>query len=106
MDNLDGVVGKENFTFLRGDINDRSFINDLFRKERFDRVVHFAAESHVDRSIEDPSVFLRTNVLGTQNLLDASREFGIDRFHQVSTDEVYGDLPLDRKDLKFTENRR
>lgn len=103
MDNLDGVVGKDNFTFVRGDINDRSFINDLFRKERFDRVVHFAAESHVDRSIEDPSAFLRTNVLGTQNLLDASREFGIERFHQVSTDEVYGDLPLDRKDLKFTE---
>jgi dTDP-glucose 4,6-dehydratase len=103
MDNLDGVVGKDNFTFVRGDINDRSFINDLFRKERFDRVVHFAAESHVDRSIEDPSSFLRTNVLGTQNLLDASREFGGDRFHQVSTDEVYGDLPLDRPDLKFTE---
>jgi dTDP-glucose 4,6-dehydratase len=103
MDNLDGVVGKDNFTFVRGDINDRSFINDLFRKERFDRVVHFAAESHVDRSIEDPSSFLRTNVLGTQNLLDASREFGVDRFHQVSTDEVYGDLPLDRPDLKFTE---
>jgi dTDP-glucose 4,6-dehydratase len=104
MDNLDGVMGKDNFTFVRGDINDRRFILDLFAKERFDQVVHFAAESHVDRSIEDPSAFLRTNVLGTQNLLDACREFGIKRYHQVSTDEVYGDLPLDRKDLKFTED--
>ncbi len=103
MDNLDGVVGKENFAFVRGDINDRRFIFDLFKGEKFDQVVHFAAESHVDRSIEDPSAFLRTNVLGTQNLLDACREFGIERFHQVSTDEVYGDLPLDRPDLKFTE---
>ncbi|HNX48234.1 MAG TPA: dTDP-glucose 4,6-dehydratase [Methanomassiliicoccales archaeon] len=103
LDNLDGVIGKDNFTFVRGDINDRSFVRDLFKKEHFDRVVHFAAESHVDRSIEDPSSFLRTNVLGTQNLLDACREFGIERFHQVSTDEVYGDLPLERKDLKFTE---
>jgi len=103
IDNLDGVFGKDNFAFVCGDINDRAFVNDLFRKERFDRVVHFAAESHVDRSIEDPLSFLRTNVLGTQNLLDASREFGIERFHQISTDEVYGDLPLERKDLKFTE---
>ena len=103
LDNLDGVIGKKNFTFVRGDINDRSFVRDLFKEELFDTVVHFAAESHVDRSIEDPSAFLKTNVLGTQNLLDASREFGIKRFHQVSTDEVYGDLPLDRPDLKFTE---
>ena len=103
MDNLDGFVGKDNFTFVRGDINDRKFIFDLFKKEKFDQVVHFAAESHVDRSIEEPSAFLITNVLGTQNLLDACREFGIKRFHQVSTDEVYGDLPLDRPDLKFTE---
>ncbi|MHC1709802.1 MAG: dTDP-glucose 4,6-dehydratase [Methanomassiliicoccales archaeon] len=104
MDNLDGVIGKENFTFVRGDINHRKFVLDLFRKEKFDQIVHFAAESHVDRSIEDPSAFLKTNVLGTQNLLDACREFGIERFHQVSTDEVYGDLPLDRTDLKFTED--
>jgi len=103
LDNLDGVLGKDNLSFVQGDINDRHFINELFKKEHFDQVVHFAAESHVDRSIDDPSVFLRTNVLGTQNLLDASRAFGVDRFHQVSTDEVYGDLPLDRKDLKFTE---
>ncbi len=103
IDNLDGVMKKENFTFVRGDINDRKFVFELFKKERFDQVVHFAAESHVDRSITDPSAFLRTNVMGTQNLLDACREFGIKRFHQVSTDEVYGDLPLDRPDLKFTE---
>jgi len=104
IDNLEGVLGKDNFTFVRGDINDREFVYNLFKQHGFDQVVHFAAESHVDRSIEDPSLFLRTNVLGTQNLLDASREFGVDRFHQVSTDEVYGDLPLDRKDLKFTES--
>jgi len=104
LDNLDGVRGNSNFTFVRGDINDKRFVLDLFRKERFDQVVHFAAESHVDRSIAHPSSFLRTNVLGTQNLLDACREFGIERYHQVSTDEVYGDLPLDRPDLKFTED--
>lgn len=103
LDNLDGVMGRDNFTFVRGDINDRQILFDLFRKELFDQVVHFAAESHVDRSIDDPSAFLKTNIMGTQNLLDACREFGIGRFHQVSTDEVYGDLPLDRKDLKFTE---
>lgn len=103
LDNLDGVRGNDNFTFVRGDINDRSRVFDLFRRERFDQVVHFAAESHVDRSIADPSSFLRTNVLGTQNLLDACRDLGIERFHQVSTDEVYGDLPLDRPSLKFTE---
>lgn len=103
LDNLDGIIGNDNFTFIRGDINDRPFVLDLFRKQQFDKVVHFAAESHVDRSIEDPSSFLRTNVLGTQNLLDAARDIGVDRFHQVSTDEVYGDLPLDRTDLKFSE---
>jgi len=104
IDNLEGVLGRDDFTFIRGDINDRELVFGLFKQYKFDQVVHFAAESHVDRSIEDPSIFLRTNILGTQNLLDASREFGVDRFHQVSTDEVYGDLPLDRKDLKFTES--
>lgn len=104
LDNLEGVMDRDNFRFVRGDVNDRPFIMDLFKRERFDRVVHFAAESHVDRSIEDPSSFLRTNVLGTQNLLDASKEMRVERFHQVSTDEVYGDLPLDRRDLKFTED--
>jgi dTDP-glucose 4,6-dehydratase len=75
----------------------------LFENEKFDIVVNFAAESHVDRSIEDPGVFLKTNILGTQTLMDASRKYGVKRYHQVSTDEVYGDLPLDRKDLLFTE---
>ena len=92
-----------NFKFVKGDIADRAFVFDLFEKEKFDVVVNFAAESHVDRSITDPEVFVRTNVIGTTTLLDASREFNVKRFHQVSTDEVYGDLPLDRPDLLFTE---
>lgn len=92
-----------NFRFVKGDIADREFVFNLFEEEKFDVVVNFAAESHVDRSIEDPGIFLKTNVMGTQVLMDASREFGVKRFHQVSTDEVYGDLPLDRPDLFFTE---
>lgn len=97
------VMDKDNFTFVKGDITDRDFINSLFYKEKFDYVVNFAAESHVDRSIEDPGIFLRTNIIGTQVLLDAAKATGVKRFHQVSTDEVYGDLPLDRPDLFFTE---
>lgn len=97
------VMKEGKFSFVKGDITDRALIMDLFAKEKFDYVVNFAAESHVDRSIEDPGVFLRTNILGTQVLLDASRIYGVKRFHQVSTDEVYGDLPLDRPDLFFTE---
>jgi len=104
LDNLDGVLGKENFTFIRGDVNDSELILKLFQEEHFDQVVHFAAETHVDRSIDDPSSFLRTNVLGTQNLLEACRKYGVKRYHQVSTDEVYGDLPLERKELKFRED--
>lgn len=92
-----------NFKFVKGDIADREFIYNLFENENFDFVVNFAAESHVDRSIENPEIFLITNILGTQVLLDASRKFGVKRYHQVSTDEVYGDLPLDRPDLFFTE---
>jgi dTDP-glucose 4,6-dehydratase len=91
------------FRFVRGDIADRKLVNELFEKERFDIVVNFAAESHVDRSIENPELFLRTNILGTQILMDAARNTDVSRFHQVSTDEVYGDLPLDRTDLFFTE---
>ena len=75
----------------------------LFEAEKFDYVINFAAESHVDRSIENPRIFLETNILGTQTLMDACRKYGIRRYHQVSTDEVYGDLPLDRPDLFFTE---
>lgn len=97
------VEGKPNYKFIRGDIADREFIFKLFEKEKFDIVVNFAAESHVDRSIEDPESFVRTNVLGTTTLLDACNTYGIKRYHQVSTDEVYGDLPLDRPDLFFTE---
>ncbi len=97
------VMDHEKFTFVKGDITDREFIEELFKTEKFDYVVNFAAESHVDRSIEDPGIFLMTNIIGTQVLLDAARANGVKRFHQVSTDEVYGDLPLDRPDLFFTE---
>ena len=100
---LEPVMGQENFRFVKADICDRDAVRKLFEEEHPDIVVNFAAESHVDRSIEDPGIFLRTNILGTQNLMDACREFGITRYHQVSTDEVYGDLPLDRPDLFFTE---
>lgn len=103
LETLKPVENKPNYTFVKGDIADRSFIMDLFDREQFDIVVNFAAESHVDRSITDPGIFVRTNVMGTQVLLDAAKEYGVKRFHQVSTDEVYGDLPLDRPDLFFTE---
>ena len=97
------VMEKPNFRFIRGDIADRETVYDIFENEKPDVVVNFAAESHVDRSIEDPGIFLQTNVMGTQVLLDACRKYGVERYHQVSTDEVYGDLPLDRPDLFFTE---
>lgn len=92
------------FRFLRGDICDRQAVAALFEEEHPDIVINFAAESHVDRSIEDPEIFLRTNIIGTSVLMDACRAHGIGRYHQVSTDEVYGDLPLDRPDLFFTED--
>jgi len=97
------VLKRAEFRFVKGDICDREAVRRLFSEERPDMVVNFAAESHVDRSIEEPEVFLRTNIMGTAALLDACREFGTPRFHQVSTDEVYGDLPLDRPELRFTE---
>ena len=103
LETLKPVEDKPNYKFYKGDIADREFIMALFEKERFDVVVNFAAESHVDRSITNPEIFVQTNVLGTVTLLDACRRFGIKRYHQVSTDEVYGDLPLDRPDLFFTE---
>lgn len=93
----------ERFRFVRLDICDRDGVYKLFEEEKPDIVVNFAAESHVDRSIEDPSIFLQTNIIGTSVLMDACRKYGIERYHQVSTDEVYGDLPLDRPDLFFTE---
>ena len=100
---LDEAMKHENFRFVKGDIADRAAVDQLFAEEQPDIVVNFAAESHVDRSIENPEIFLRTNILGTQVLMDACRKYGIKRYHQVSTDEVYGDLPLDRPDLFFTE---
>ena len=103
LETLKPVEGKPNYKFVKGDIADRKFVFDLFEKEKPDMVVNFAAESHVDRSVVDPESFVRTNVMGTTTLLDACKEYGIKRYHQVSTDEVYGDLPLDRPDLFFTE---
>ena len=103
LETLAPVMEEDHFTFVRCDITDRDGVRKVFEEHHPDVVVNFAAESHVDRSIEDPGVFLRTNILGTQVLMDACREFGIQRFHQVGTDEVYGDLPLDRPDLFFTE---
>ena len=97
------VMDKPSFRFVKLDICDRAGVYQLFEEERPDVVVNFAAESHVDRSIEDPGIFLQTNVIGTATLMDACRRYGIQRFHQVSTDEVYGDLPLERPDLFFTE---
>lgn len=103
METLAPVLDKDNFTFYKADISDREAIDEIFQKEQPDIIVNFAAESHVDRSILDPEVFLRTNIIGTSVMLDACRKYGIKRYHQVSTDEVYGDLPLDRPDLFFTE---
>ena len=100
---LAGVMKEPNFQFVKLDICDREGVLRLFEEEYPDVVVNFAAESHVDRSIEDPGIFLQTNILGTATLMDACRKYGIKRYHQVSTDEVYGDLPLDRPDLFFTE---
>lgn len=103
LETLEPIRDKKNFTFVKADIADRNAIYDIFEKYNPDVVINFAAESHVDRSIENPEIFLRTNVIGTAVLMDACRKYGIQRFHQVSTDEVYGDLPLDRPDLFFTE---
>ena len=103
METLAPIMNKANFKFVHENICDRKAIYELFEKEHFDYVINFAAESHVDRSIENPEIFLETNIVGTSVLMDACRKYGIKRFHQVSTDEVYGDLPLDRPDLFFTE---
>lgn len=102
MDNLNKAQKKPNFRFVKGDICDRALLRKLFCEVRPDKVVNFAAESHVDRSIASPQVFLETNYMGTAALLDASLEYGVKRFHQISTDEVYGDLPLESTE-KFTE---
>ena len=103
METLEPVINNPHFKFYKADIADRNAVYEINKKEKPNIIVNFAAESHVDRSIDNPSIFLQTNVLGTGVLMDACRKYGIDRYHQVSTDEVYGDLPLDRPDLFFTE---
>ena len=102
--NIKDLEEHDNYKFVKGDITDRDFIDKLFEEEKFDIVINFAAESHVDNSIKNPGIFLTTNIIGTSVLLDACRKYGIKRYHQISTDEVYGDLPLDRPDLLFTED--
>ena len=103
LETLDGALKEQRFRFVRGDIADMEAVDALFAEEKPEIVVNFAAETHVDRSVMDPCVFVRTNVMGTQVLLESCRKHGVRRYHQVSTDEVYGDLPLDRPDLFFTE---
>lgn len=103
LETLEDALKNPKVKFIKGDIADRQAVFEMFEQEKFDIVVNFAAESHVDRSIENPGIFLVSNIIGTQTLLDACRKYGIQRYHQVSTDEVYGDLPLDRPDLFFTE---
>lgn len=104
LESLKSLEGNKNYKFIKGNISDREFVFKVFKEEKFNIVVNFAAESHVDRSVDDPGIFVTTNIVGTQVLLDASKEYGVERYHQVSTDEVYGDLPLDRPDLFFYEN--
>ena len=106
LETLAPLEGKPNYKFVKGDIADREFIFKLFEEEKPDVIINFAAESHVDRSVTNPDIFLQTNVGGTVTLLDACKKYGIQRYHQVSTDEVYGDLPLDRPDLFFTEDNK
>lgn len=102
--NIKELENKDNFKFVKGDIRDKELVEKLFEQYKFDYVINFAAESHVDNSIKNPNLFADTNILGTMTLLNASKKYGVKRYHQVSTDEVYGDLPLDRPDLLFTED--
>ena len=101
--NLKTIINKKNFKFIKCDITDKEGVDAIFKEEKFDWVINFAAESHVDNSIKNPNLFLMTNIIGTQVLLDASLRYNVKRYHQISTDEVYGDLPLDKKELKFKE---
>lgn len=103
-ENIKELENKNNYKFVKGDIKNIELVDKLFATENFDYVVHFAAESHVDNSIKNPNLFAETNIIGTMVLLNAAKKYGVKRYHQVSTDEVYGDLPLDRPDLLFTEN--
>lgn len=100
---LQSVMQNANFRFVKADICDKERLTPVFEEERPDIVVNFAAESHVDRSIDAPEIFLQTNIMGTATMMGLSMKYGVKRYHQVSTDEVYGDLPLDRPDLLFTE---
>ena len=102
--NLEKTIGTNNFKFVKASITDTEAVTKVIKDGRFDAVLNFAAESHVDRSISNPDLFIETNVIGTQVLMDACRRLDVERYHQVSTDEVYGDLPLDRPDLKFSED--
>ncbi|MGL5348479.1 MAG: dTDP-glucose 4,6-dehydratase [Peptostreptococcaceae bacterium] len=104
LESLKSIECKKNYKFIKGNVSDRDFIFEIFDKEKFDVVINFAAESHVDRSVNDPGIFVMTNIVGTQVLLDASIKYNVKRYHQVSTDEVYGDLPLDRPDIFFDES--
>jgi dTDP-glucose 4,6-dehydratase len=101
-DNLTELLQNSRIKFVQGDIADKKFVEDFFEAEKFDHVVNFAAETHVDRSIEEPSIFVMTNIVGTHNLLESAKDTGVSRYHQVSTDEVYGDLGIDSTDY-FTE---
>lgn len=104
LENLKAIESEKNYRFIKGRIEDETFIDALFQRERFDVVVNFAAETHVDRSLTNPKAFLTSNIMGTQTLLEASCKYGVKRYHQVSTDEVYGELPLEDKTKKFYEN--
>lgn len=101
--NIKALENEKNYKFVKGDIRDKELVEELFEKEKFDYVINFAAESHVDNSIKNPNLFAETNIIGTMVLLNAAKKYGVKRYHQVSTDEVYGDLPLDRPDLLFKE---
>ena len=101
---LKPLENKKNFRFIKGDIRDSAFLDELFCAERFDIVINFAAESHVDNSIKNPNIFADTNILGTMVLMNISKKYGVMRYHQISTDEVYGELPIDEPKRKFTEN--
>ena len=100
--NLDETIkASDNYFFIQCDIRDEKSLRTIYAENNIADCIHFAAESHVDNSIRDPNIFLETNILGTANLLNCHKEFGCQRFHYISTDEVYGDLPLDCPDLKF-----
>lgn len=103
-ENFNSIIDNKKFKFIKGDITDSFLVDELFSKEKFDVIINFAAESHVDNSIKNPGIFLKTNIIGTGVLLDAAKKYSVQKFHQVSTDEVYGDLPLDRPDLLFKED--